>query len=318
LQSYGFAVLSPGNITNSGSWTLTGDVAVTASGAVNFTNLGSFVKSGGTATTNWQVPISGSGTINIESGTLNLYGASTGTITGKITVGSGATLQYGQGGTLENAEVTGKGTFNFTASATVTGTYSFTATAQIQGGTVSFDGLTTAATLNIQGGTASFNAAITVANFNLTSGSADFNVTATTAIGNLTFSGGNLTMNSIASLNAGTLTLSASSTLNLQLGSGTASIQVSGSVDLAGNLNFSTTVGYDPAIGTLIPVLVFANGFSGNFGSIGGLSLGDGDGLSVDLSNSGFSLTVTNPPTGSFQRAGSQPASSFKSRPPAR
>ncbi len=147
-----FYVRPPAVINNSGSWTLNSDVNVIADqGAVVFNNTGSFVKSGGTATTSWAAPINGSGSINVASGTLNLDGASVGTITGPIAVQSGATLEYGQGGTLAGAQVTGSGTFIFTSTTTVSGKYSFSGTTEITAGTTSFNGATTIATFTLSG-----------------------------------------------------------------------------------------------------------------------------------------------------------------------
>ncbi len=68
-----FYVRPPATINNSGSWTLNSDVNVIADqGAVVFSNTGSLVKSGGTATTGWQVPIQNSGSLVINTGTLVL------------------------------------------------------------------------------------------------------------------------------------------------------------------------------------------------------------------------------------------------------
>jgi hypothetical protein len=80
-----------------------------------------------------------------------LDGNSTGTITGTITVGSGATLNYGQGGALAGGTVTGGGTFIFTASTEVNGTYGFAGLTQITSGTVDFNGTTTIANLRLAG-----------------------------------------------------------------------------------------------------------------------------------------------------------------------
>ena len=67
------------------------------------------------------MPITGSGTISLTSGTWNLTGTTAGAISGTINVGSGATLNYAQtGSTLSGGQITGTGTFNFETSATVT------------------------------------------------------------------------------------------------------------------------------------------------------------------------------------------------------
>jgi hypothetical protein len=135
------------------TWTIQSDsyVAPGDTSPVAFNNAGSLLKSGGTGTTTWNVPISGAGPISVTSGTLTLDGNSTGTITGTITVGSGATLNYGQGGALAGGTVTGGGTFIFTASTEVNGTYGFAGLTQITSGTVDFNGTTTIANLRLAG-----------------------------------------------------------------------------------------------------------------------------------------------------------------------
>src|SRR5262249_47505147 len=106
--------------------------------------------------TNWAAPVTGPGSINVTSGTFNLSGATSGTITGGINVGVGATVNYGQAGsTLAGSQVTGSGTFTFTSAVTVSGTYTFSGQTQIQSntGAVQFTGTATINNFNFINGT---------------------------------------------------------------------------------------------------------------------------------------------------------------------
>ena len=154
----GFQVSQGGVINNQagGVWNLLTDVWVYPVGnsVVAFNNAGTFNKTGGTNSSLWSVPFSGSGPVNIQSGDLKLSGAFTGTLASPIAISAKAILDYGQGGTLAGGKVTGAGTMNFDASTTVSGSYSFTGLTQIQtgGGAVNFQSPTTIATLNLISG----------------------------------------------------------------------------------------------------------------------------------------------------------------------
>ncbi len=157
------------------SWNLQTDGAVTLQTGGAFNNFGSFVKTGGTSVTNWQVPITGSGTINITSGTMTLTGATTGAISGAITISANAAINYGQSGsTLATGGVAGSGTFTFiAANVTVSGTYNFSGLTQIESvpDTVTFTGKTSVVNLNLIDGTAAGTGAITLSGqFNWTGG----------------------------------------------------------------------------------------------------------------------------------------------------
>jgi hypothetical protein len=153
-------------INNAATWNVTSDVSVSLgdSSASLFNNesTGKFNKVGGTNTTNWSLPFTGAGPINIQSGTLTMNGTYTDKITGTIAISTLAQLNYGQGGTLDGGKVTGTGTLNFDASTTLAGAYSFAGTTDITGGSVSFTGATTIATLNLIGGTMVGTAPVTV------------------------------------------------------------------------------------------------------------------------------------------------------------
>src|SRR5258708_6659128 len=132
--SNNFHVVNPGQINNSGSWTLTGaaPLGISASGTVVFHNDGTFLDnaSGGV---NWQVPVSNSGLVQINAGTLNLSGGliqtagntflgggaldcactlqggaftGIGTVTGSIT-NTGANVAPGTASALGNISITG-------------------------------------------------------------------------------------------------------------------------------------------------------------------------------------------------------------------
>ena len=154
----GFQVSQGGVINNlaGGVWNLLTDVWVYPVGnsVVAFNNAGTFNKTGGTNTSLWSVPLSGSGPVNIQSGDLKLNGAFSGTLASPIAISAKATLDYGQGGTLAGGKVTGTGTMNFDASTTLSGPYSFTGLTQIQtgGGAVNFQNPTAIATLNLISG----------------------------------------------------------------------------------------------------------------------------------------------------------------------
>src|SRR5580658_3627929 len=222
LSGLAFYVQSKGVINNSGTWTVLTDLnMIDADGsAVVFNNTGSFVKGAGTETSTWSVPITGAGAINVEMGTLALTGTSIGTLTGPITIQTGAVLDYGQGGTLAGGQVTGTGTLNFTAGVTLTGPYTFSGITQIQGGTVSFDGATTIASLNLTGGTLGGTAAVTVS-------------------GEMTWTGGSVT-------DTGGLTIAKTATLTIDLNANT-SIYLTG----ATLTNLGTVVQEQPQLSGL-------------------------------------------------------------------
>jgi hypothetical protein len=114
--SYGVYVRNPGVINNSGSWTVTSNDTVFAdSGVVVFNNTGTFAQSGPTGTTTWQVPINNSGSVQVNSGILNLSGGLTQTA-GNTLLGGGS---LDCGCVLKGGSFTGIGTV--TGSITNTG-----------------------------------------------------------------------------------------------------------------------------------------------------------------------------------------------------
>jgi len=268
-------VVNLGVINNTGSWNITADVATVAdTTAVVFNNSGSFTKSGGTGTTTWSVPISGPGTINIASGTLNLTGKLLSSITGAIAVQASAKLNYGQGGTLAGGQVTGSGTLIFTNGVTINGSYTFSGQTQIQSGSgvVAFNGSTTIANLNFINGTLTGTGAVTIS-------------------GTMNWNGGTLAGSGL--LTAGSLALAANATVNIELGGRL--VSVVGNLTLAGNLNLIDPGGFLPPVGSIVDLFTFSSGFSGGFGVIGGETLSNGDILSPQLTDAGLSFLVTQP-----------------------
>ena len=150
VQVSGGAVIN--NLTG-GVWNLSNDVWIypTDNSANAFNNTGTFNKVGGANTTVWTLPISGTGPINVISGDLNLNGKFTGKLAAPISINAKAILDYGQGGTLDGAKVTGAGTMNFNAATNLTGIYTFAGLTQIQSGSgaVNFANPTTITNLNL-------------------------------------------------------------------------------------------------------------------------------------------------------------------------
>jgi hypothetical protein len=166
-------------------------------------NAGSITKNTTTGTTTIQVPLNntGSGTITVSTGTLNLTGGgvSSSTSGSALSVASGATLGFG-GGTYKTSAasggVSGAGAVNiFGGQADFVGPYTVTGTTNISGGTANFVTSATLPTLNLTGGTL-------------------------TGTGNLTVSGAMSWSGNSNLYGAGNLTLPSGSTLNITGASG--------------------------------------------------------------------------------------------------
>jgi hypothetical protein len=273
---YGMYVYGGGTINNSGTWDIVSDVLVSVgdSSLCVFNNTGTFEKTGGTGVSTWGLPITGPGTIDITVGTINFTGFSpTSNISGPVTVATSAGLNYGQKGTFSAGAVQGHGTLTFSSQTNVTGAFSFSGTTQIQGGMVSFTGTATMADLNLMvSGGVSAAGVVTVS-------------------GELNWSGGSI--GGTAAFNINSLTLSSSSSVTLEIGSGSV-LNVTAKLDLEGNLTLSfPTSGYGPPVGTVIKAINFANNYLGGFGEIFNDTLSNGDTLTPDYSASGLAFTVT-------------------------
>ena len=129
-----------GVITNNGTFTTTADNGIeNFAGTTAFNNAGTFTKSTATGSSYCNVPFNNTGTVTINSGTMNLNGG--GTSTGSFAAGATGTLNFG-GGTQAVTLAAGKsfsgaGTMGFTGGTTTVGgagTYSVTGTSNITNG----------------------------------------------------------------------------------------------------------------------------------------------------------------------------------------
>ncbi|MFQ5796053.1 MAG: CARDB domain-containing protein, partial [Candidatus Bipolaricaulia bacterium] len=178
-----------------------------------FNNAGTFRKSAGTGFTDIDIVFNNSGTVDVNSGTLNLKNG--GTSSGAFSVAAGATLDFiGGNHSLDtSSSVTGAGTVDFSKSTvTISGTYNLAGTTSVTGGTVSFTGsvVNVGSTLTIDSGMADFSnieGAITTTTLNLSvgtlTGSSNVTVTGLTTWSSGTMSG------------SGTTTIAATGTMNI-------------------------------------------------------------------------------------------------------
>jgi len=163
-------------INNNGTWdSRTDDVAIVNyyGGATTFNNTGTFKKSAGTGTTTLSVPFVNTGSVDVQTGTLLLYGGSS--TTGFIVSGAAATLLFGSGTFDLNAGTTfsgpgtvlvnTNGTVNVNTAISIPAATTLTLVAGILGGTGT---LTIDGTFNWTGGRMS-DAGVTTVNgpFNL-------------------------------------------------------------------------------------------------------------------------------------------------------
>ncbi len=227
-------------LQNSGTlnWTGTQATSVTATGAftnesgglINLESNSGLSVSGGSAATftnqgtialnpaqtfSFGIPLSSSGTINVESGTLQLSDG--GTTSGTINVAAGANLSV-----ITN-------TYSFASGAAVSGPGTFT----VASGSASFAATGTSVTIAsvvITGGTAVFGAGFAAGATTLSGGTADFNQNATVSA--LTLSGGTLA-------GSGTVTLIGTATLNSGVIGAAQTIIASGAT---ANVNATTLV----------------------------------------------------------------------------
>ena len=184
------------NIQTGATFEVQGDANLTSSGtpASVFSNAGTFRRVASLGTFTVSCPFDNTGTVNVQSGVLNLRGGGTGSAVFEGSAGS--TLRFGADYTLTaTSKVTSPGTVDFDAgTVNVGGTYDVSGTTSVSGATTSFTGTLAAVgdTVSISGGTANFGAApITTATLNLTGGTlasgAEFRVT-----GNLDWSAGTM------------------------------------------------------------------------------------------------------------------------------
>jgi uncharacterized repeat protein (TIGR01451 family) len=192
-------------------------------GSTTFNNAGSFRKTGGGNTTFDAVPFNNSGTVEVQSGALQLDGG--GTHTGPFTGASGATLSLGSyfGGTHTFTATANIVVANLTTiftpqsySITIASTCNVTDSTNIgYPGTLSLNGPITnlGSTLTVNGGTANINSspATPPSTLTVTGGLANFNFTGGINVSTLNFSGGTIsgpttmTVSGLFTSTAGTL-----------------------------------------------------------------------------------------------------------------
>src|SRR5262249_40953867 len=115
-------------------------------------NTGTMKKSGGSGTSTLQVQVNNNGTLDVQSGTVNLI--KSGDSHGSFNAGAGATLSFGaEGMTLEiNSTVTAAGTVSFTgANGEINGSCSV-GNAVISGGAANFNGPASTINATLNGG----------------------------------------------------------------------------------------------------------------------------------------------------------------------
>jgi autotransporter-associated beta strand protein len=216
--------------------------------------------------------ISGTAGVSIAGGTLTLTGANT--YTGATTIGSGATLQIGSGGTTGAiaGNVTNNGTlaFNRSDSATYSGAISGTGGVSIAGGTLTLTGANTyTGRTSVQGGLLSVNGSIASSSVSVGNGGTLGGIG---TVGGVTLaSGGTLAPgNSIGTLNvSGNVALAAGSVYLVEIqGSQADKTVATGTAAVAGTLRVVSLDGKWPRPPTTYRILSATGGVSGTFGTV--------------------------------------------------
>ena len=190
----GVSATANGLITNQvgGTFDFEGTGAL-AGASSTFTNQGSIIAALASGTTGaLSVPLAGSGTISVESGTFQVTGG--GGTSGSTTIAAGATLDFGTNtfSFTNGATVGGTGTFavsSGTVSVPASGTTLGVGLVDVTGGTANFGSGYTATTTTISGGAANYDAATTVAGLTLSGGTLAGSGNATLS-GTATWTGG--------------------------------------------------------------------------------------------------------------------------------
>ncbi|HUP61678.1 MAG TPA: hypothetical protein VNA69_14805 [Thermoanaerobaculia bacterium] len=198
------------------TWNMTTDLGYYHGGGavVQFNNAGTITKSGTTGSKDIAIPFNNNGQLNIDSGTLRVYGG--GTSSGAFNIASGCTLRFDSAThTLDaSSTVTGAGNFDV-ASGTVnfTGTYTVTGGTSITGGTFNIDAASPLSlpSLTFTGGTLGGSTALTITTFNWTGGTVNrsgaVNIPASTGVFTLSTGGGKYwyqaTLNNSGTVNSG-------------------------------------------------------------------------------------------------------------------
>jgi fibronectin-binding autotransporter adhesin len=243
-------------LTNSGTIDMAADNGsdVCCSGTAAIINSGTIKKSGGTSnsTLAWPLTNQTGGTVDVQSGTLQLYNL--GASTGGFTVSPSATLYFASGGASLDAasSISGGGNVTFVSSVSMGGTYNITGGTTATSGTTTLGGtITSLGPLTINGGTLNLNSAstLTVPSLTLSAGTLGGSAPVTVSSPPFNWSGGTvsgsgtLTLPSTTNIssfvtidarpitNAGTINLTTSSSF-MRGGNGTV-LSNSGTIDFA-------------------------------------------------------------------------------------
>jgi len=227
-------------ITNESGNTFTnsfdGNLAITLSGTGGLNNEGTFTKSGGTGVTNFGggVFLNNTGTVNVNSGTLQLTGG--GTSTGTWNVAGGSMLNFANSHTLNaGTSVGGLGIVRFSAGTTNfnAGSYAVAGTTQINGGTANFNAAASTQLLEFSSGTLGGTGTVTVNGLTTFTGGTMTGAGITQANGGVSFSGtGNMDIST-----SRTLSLGAASTWS----SGTIRVGLSGVLDIPSGVTLTNS-----------------------------------------------------------------------------
>ncbi len=198
-------------INNTGLWDAQNDAAVTVSLATprTFNNMGTFRKSAGSGTTTVSVTFNNSGTVEVQTGTLNLTSGGAGA--GSFIGSGGTTLQF-SGGTHDlnggssiaaPAVMFTAGTVNLHGSYNVSGSTTVSGAATVQFAADS-SVATVGASLAISGGTASFDSGETIGpgTLSLSGGSLEGSDEVTVS-GLTTWTGGTMSGTGVINANGG-------------------------------------------------------------------------------------------------------------------
>ncbi|MBI4331411.1 MAG: hypothetical protein HY673_09035, partial [Chloroflexi bacterium] len=294
-----------------------------ASGTRNFNNAGTLNKSGGTGTATFYVPFNNTGTVNVNSGKLNLaaglsnFSSSTSTLTGGSHVVQG-TLQFPGANIVTNA-----------AGITLDGAASAIVNESGVNALLNLAANGAAGSLTIQNGrnfssTAAFSNAgnVTVGSGSLFTANPTYTQTAGTttvngafaASGGVNINGGTLSGSGTITGNVsnagvaspgsspgilnitGNYTQTASGILNVEIGGLTPGdqfdqINITGSASLDGTLNVTAINNFTPAGGNSFQIMSFASR-TGDFAAKNGLNLAGGIRLVPNLTGAALTLST--------------------------
>jgi uncharacterized repeat protein (TIGR01451 family) len=275
--------------SNTGTFDLQVDQSIVDAGGATFNNAGIFGKSGGGGTSQMQVVFNNGGTVEAQSGTLQLTGD--GDHSGAFDVASGAVLQFSDGTHILDASATiaGAGDVTFSSgtniiSGTITG---LSGLLSLSGGTLYLDGSASVPAVRLSSGTLGGSSILTVTEVMTWTGGTmtGSGMTVIAAGADLGLSGGyGKSLDGRVLDNQGTVTMVGTGNLDLLNGAvfsntGTFDLQVNQSIVDAGGATFNNAGTFRKAGGggTSQVQVVFNNGGTVEVQS-GTLQLtGDGD-----------------------------------------